>query len=324
MRRVAASSLLIPLIAVATLVGCGSSSPSATSGGNANDAVKVTGAFDKSPTVTIPAVAPTAKLSYTTPIKGSGAKLAPGDSTLANVAIYKWTGTKSKLLDSTYKMGPQLIPSGVGLPGLATALKGSTLGSRVVAVLPPKYGYGTQGNSNIGVTGKDTLVWVLDLLQQFPATASASGSAQSHGGGTLPTVSNKTGQAPAVSVPKNTPPSKLSVTTLIKGSGPKLVAGDTVVAQYVGVNWRTNKVFSESWPSSAQPTGAPFSFQLGGQVITGWNDGLPGVTVGSRVMLVIPPNLAYGPTGGQASAGIKKNDTLVFVIDVVGVQPPTT
>ncbi len=55
-------------------------------------------------------------------------------------------------------------------------------------------------------------------------------------------------------------------------------------------------------------------------MLTGWNEGLTGVTVGSRVMLVIPPALGYGPEGGQASAGIKKTDTLVFVIDVLGVQ----
>jgi peptidylprolyl isomerase len=123
-----------------------------------------------------------------------------------------------------------------------------------------------------------------------------------------------------VSVPKSTPPAKLSVTTLIQGTGPKLAAGQTVVAQYVGVNWRTGKVFSASWPSKAQPQGEPFAFQLGGGVISGWNQGLPGVHVGSRVMLVIPPALAYGPTGGQPSAGIKKDDTLVFVIDILSAH----
>ncbi len=324
MRRIVASSLLAPVIACAALVGCGSSSPSGTASGNANATVKVSGTFNKAPKVSIPAEVPSSKLAYSTAIKGTGAKLASGDSTLANVTIYKWSGTKSSLLDSTYTTGPQLIPAGLGLPGLATAMQDSTLGSRVVAVLPPKYGYGTQGNSSIGVTGTDTLVWVVDLLQQFSPSVSASGAFLSHGGGQLPTVANKSGQAPTVSIPTNSPPSKLSVTTLIKGTGPKLASGDTVVAQYVGVNWRTGKVFSQSWPSTSQPAGAPFSFQLGGQVITGWNDGLPGVTVGSRVMLVIPPALGYGPAGGQASAGIKKNDTLVFVIDVVGVQAPSS
>jgi peptidylprolyl isomerase len=323
MRRIAAT-LLVPLVACAALAGCGSSSPSGTSS-NANSAVKVTGTFNKTPKVTIPKEDPSSKLVYTTTIKGGGAKLVSGDYTLANVTIYKWSGTKSTLLDSTYSTGAQLIPADLGLPGLATALTNATLGSRVIAVLPPKYGYGSTGNSEIGVTGKDTLVWVLDLLQQFAPDASAVGQRVSQGGGKLPTVSFPLiGQAPTVTVPKNSPPTKLSVTTLVKGTGQKLALGDTVVAQYVGVNWRTKKVFSESWSTSSESPSQPFSFQLGGQVITGWNDGLPGVTVGSRVMLVIPPSLGYGPSGGQASAGIKKNDTLVFIIDIVGVQTPSS
>jgi FKBP-type peptidyl-prolyl cis-trans isomerase len=322
MRRIAAT-LLVPLVACAALAGCSSSGP--TSSSNTNAAVKVTGAFDKTPTVVIPHQDPSSKLAYSTTIKGTGAKLVSGDYTLANVTIYKWSGTKSTLLDSTYSTGAQLIPGDLGLPGLVTALNNATLGSRVIAVLPPKYGYGTGGNSQIGVTGSDTLVWVIDLLQQFSPDASATGTRVSEGGGKLPTVSFPLiGQAPTVTIPKNSPPAKLSVTTLVKGSGPKLVLGDTVVAQYVGVIWRTGKVFSQSWSSSTESPSQPFSFQLGGQVITGWNDGLPGVTVGSRVMLVIPPALGYGPDGGQASAGIKKNDTLVFVIDIVGVQAPSS
>jgi len=121
-------------------------------------------------------------------------------------------------------------------------------------------------------------------------------------------------------MPKNSPPAKLSVTTLIKGSGPKLTKGDTVVAEYVGSIWRTGKVFSSTWPTSTQPNGIPFSFKLGGGVIKGWNEALAGVPVGSRVMLVIPPSLGYGKQG-QPSAGIKSNDTLVFVIDVLAAQP---
>jgi FKBP-type peptidyl-prolyl cis-trans isomerase len=322
MRRIAAT-LLVPLVACAVLAGCSSSGP--TSSSNTNGAVKVTGTFDKTPKVTIPHQDPSTNLVYSTAIKGTGAKLVSGDYTLANVTIYKWSGTKSTLLDSTYSTGAQLIPGDLGLPGLVTALSNATLGSRIIAILPPKYGYGSSGNSEIGVTGSDTLVWVIDLLQQFSPDAAATGTRVSQGGGTLPTVSFPLiGDAPTVTIPKNAPPSKLSVTTLIKGNGPKLALGDTVVAQYVGVNWRTGKVFSQSWASSAESASQPFSFELGGQVITGWNDGLPGVTAGSRVMLVIPPALGYGPEGGQASAGIKKNDTLVFVIDIVGVQKPSS
>jgi FKBP-type peptidyl-prolyl cis-trans isomerase len=319
MRRIAAS-LLIPLIACTALAACGSSGSS----GDANKTVSVSGAFDKAPKVTIPSQAPTSTLSFHTAIKGTGAALVPGDVTLANVVLYKWSGTKHSLIESTFtpgsSSGPQLIPTNVGLPGLATALKGQHVGARILAVLPPKYAYGKSGNSSIGIKATDTTVWVIDLIQQFNPGDSVSGSQTSNGGGSLPTVTTKTGQQPVVSVPKNSPPKKLSVTTLVQGAGPKLTTGQTVVAQYVGVIWRTGKVFSASWPSSTQAAGEPFAFKLGGQVITGWNDGLPGVRVGSRVMLVIPPSLGYGPEGGQASAGIKANDTLVFVIDILAVH----
>jgi FKBP-type peptidyl-prolyl cis-trans isomerase len=317
MRRIAAF-LFVPVVACAVLAGCGSSSPG--SSGNANTSVSVSGGFDKSPKVTIPASVPSSKLSYSTAIKGTGSALVSGDVTLANVVLYKWAGKTHKLLDSTFTSGPQLIPTSVGLPGLAKALKGQHIGSRVLAVLPPKYGYGTGGNSTLGVAGTDTLVWVIDLLQQYSPNASASGSQTNNGGGKLPTVTAAAGQQPTVKVPKSSPPAKLSTTTLIAGSGPKLASGQTVVAQYVGVNWRTGKVFSASWPSAKQPTGEPFAFQLGSGVIQGWSNALPGVRVGSRVMLVIPPALGYGPSGGQASAGIKKNDTLVFVIDILSAH----
>jgi peptidylprolyl isomerase len=318
MRRIAAA-LLVPLAACLALVGCGSAGSSASSA-DANAAVKVTGSFGKQPSVSIPAETASANLVINTPIKGSGPALSGADNALANIAVYKWTGTKHQLITTTFSAGPQMIPARMGLPGLASAMKGAHLGSRIVAVLPPKYGYGPTGNSQLQVTGKDTLVWVIDLIQQFSAGQAATGTQVSNGGGNLPTVTAKTGQSPVISVPKNSPPSKLSVTTLIKGSGPALTNGETVVAEYVGAIWRNGKVFSTTWPNSAQPAGIPFSFQLGGGVIQGWNNGLVGVPVGSRVMLVIPPALGYGPQGGQPSAGIQKNDTLVFVIDILDAQ----
>lgn len=314
MRRIAAA-VLIPLAASAAVAGCGGSS------GSANDAVKVTGKFDKAPKVSIPAEKASSDLVVSTPVKGSGAALKRGDSTLANIAIYKWTGTKHTLVDSTYGTGPQMIPSQLSLQGLTTALKNAKIGSRVVAVLPPKFAYGAAGNQQLGVTGKDTLVWVLDLLQQYSGKQSASGQQVSTGGGSLPTVTSKAGQPPVITVPKTSPPAKLSVTTLIKGSGPKLASGETVVTQYVGSIWRTGKVFSSTWPSAQAPDGMPFSFQIGGGIIAGWSQGLTGIPVGSRVLLVIPPSLGYGPQGGNASAGIQKDDTLAFVVDVLGWEP---
>ncbi len=324
MRRIAAA-VLVPLAACAVLAGCGSSGSNPAGSTTSNAAVKVTGTFNKTPSVTFPKKAPSTNLVISTPIKGGGAALNSGSSALVNYAIYKWSGTTSSLIGSTFgtaaTSGPQIIPAQVGLPGLTTALKGAKLGSRIVAVLPPKYGYGTSGQSQYGITGSDTLVWVIDVLQQFPQGQAASGAAVSHGGGALPTVTaGAPGQAPAIKIPKHSPPTKLSVTTLIKGSGPKTTNGETVVAQYVGMDWQTGKVFGTSWPSAQSPSGSPLSFTLGGRMLAGFNQGLAGIPVGSRVMLVIPPALGYG-AAGQPSGGIGKNATLVFVVDILATQP---
>jgi peptidylprolyl isomerase len=159
------------------------------------------------------------------------------------------------------------------------------------------------------------MVWVVDLVQAFTPTTSASGQQVSNGGGTLPTVSATPGQAPTLTFPKTAPPSKLVVTTLIKGSGPAVKSGQTLVTRYVGSIWRTGQEFNNDWPSATQPTAPPTSFPLD-RVITAWKNGLVGVPVGSRVMLVVPPADGYGKAG-QPSAGIKGTDTLVFVIDVL-------
>ena len=206
------------------------------------------------------------------------------------------------------------------LPGLETALRGKKMGSRILAVIPPNDGYGKTGNSQAGVKGTDTLVFVVDMIKDFAATASASGTQVSNGGGALPTVTATPGKAPAVKVPaSSTPPSTLVTKTLIKGSGAPVSKGQTVVAQYVGVIWRTGKVFDASWTR-----GQPFGFTIGAtpsQVIPGWDQGLVGQTVGSRVMLVIPPADGYGKTG-NTQAGIKGTDTLVFVVDILGAVTP--
>ena len=320
MRRISAA-LLVPLLAALALVGCGSSSSSASS--NPNAQVSVSGSFGKAPNVKIPALKATSKLAISTAIKGSGQVLASGDDVLANLAIYIWSGKTHKLLDSTFTSIPQILPAQVGLKGLAAAVKGKTIGSRVLAVVPPADGYGTTGNSQLGVKGTDTTVWVIDLIKPFSPTAAASGQHVSSGGGALPSVTAPTGSAPVITIPKSTPPSKLIVKTLIQGTGPKLVGGQTVVAQYVAVNWRTRQVFNSTWPSSSS-AGTPFSFTLGGtNVIPGFIKGLTGVPIGSRVMLIIPPADGYGKAG-QSSVGIKGTDTLVFVVDILAGIPAAT
>jgi len=314
MRRVVAL-FVISLFAGLALAACGSSAPPSP-----NASVTAKGSFGSSPSVTIPKQKPTGTLAVKILIQGNGPTITKSDLFLSNFTIYVWSGTKNKLLDSTYSSSPQVLPASL-LPGIQSAVAGKKVGSRVLVVVPPKQGYGTSGNSQLGVTGSDTLVFVMDLIQKYSSgTVSASGTHVSSGGGDLPTVSTAQGSAPKVTIPKGvTPPTTLVTKTLIKGSGPVVTKGEFVVAQYTGVNWRTGQVFDSSWERSL-----PYSFKIGAtpsQVIPGWDQGLVGQTVGSRVLLVIPPKDAYG-SAGQSQAGIKGTDTLVFVVDIISAVSP--
>jgi len=310
MRRIGAA-LLLPLLAAVALVGCGTSAAPPAS---PNTMVTASGGFGTAPTIKIPDQKAGSDLYIKTEVNGTGATLTKSDAFLSNYVVYLWSGTTHKLVLSTFTTTPQVLTSEL-LPGLDQALEGKKMGSRVLVVVPPKYGYGAAGNSQVGVTGTDTLVFLVDMLKIYPATDSATGTQVSTGGGALPTVSTPaSGQAPTVKVPTTAPPTSLVVKTLIKGSGAPIAKGQYVVTQYVGLNWRTRAVFDSSW---ARHT--PLGFQIDAtpaQIIPGWDMGLVGVPVGSRVMLVIPPKDGYG-SAGASQAGIKGTDTLVFVIDVL-------
>ena len=318
--------IALPLLACLVIAGCGSSkpapaaSPTASATANANAAVTVAGAFGRTPVVNIPKLKATSKLTVKTIIPGTGPTVTKTDSMAANFVLYFWDGTSSALKANTFTSNPTMI-GGTMLPGLETALTGQKVGSRILAVIPPADAYGTSGNSQLGISGTTTLVFVIDVIKSYADTASAFGAQESDGGGTLPTVSAHPGNAPTVTIPSSTPPSKLVTTTLIKGSGQKVAKGQYIIAQYAGYIWRTKKVFDSSWSS-----GSPFGFVMQAspeQVISGWDSGLAGQTVGSRVMLVIPPKDGYGTTGAS-QAGITGTDTLVFVVDIIDAFKPAT
>jgi FKBP-type peptidyl-prolyl cis-trans isomerase len=185
----------------------------------------------------------------------------------------------------------------------------------VLAVIPPSDGFGSSGNSSVGVGANDTLVFVIDMISTFN-TASVPGTQTSDGGGSLPTVNEPTAGStagPSITIDTAaTPPPTLQVETLIKGTGTVVQKGDEIAVQYNGYIWRTGTSFQSSW-QDAEPLTTPIGE---GQVIPGWDTGLVGQTVGSQVLLVIPPADGYG-SAGNSQAGIKGTDTLVFVVDIL-------
>jgi peptidylprolyl isomerase len=125
---------------------------------------------------------------------------------------------------------------------------------------------------------------------------------------------SETSGKPEVEVPKGSPPTALQIKDLKKGTGAEATAGKQVQVHYVGVAYSTKKQFDSSWDR-----GNPIAFPLGTRkVIKGWEEGIPGMKVGGRRQLVIPPDLAYGPNGFPPAIG--PNETLVFVVDLVSVS----
>jgi peptidylprolyl isomerase len=122
-------------------------------------------------------------------------------------------------------------------------------------------------------------------------------------------------EKPDVTVPTDQPaPAALQLEDLAVGAGDEAVPGRVVDVHYVGVSWSTGRQFDASWDR-----GETFTFALGnGQVIAGWDQGVAGMRVGGRRRITIPPQLAYGKQG--AGGVIGPDETLVFVVDLVGVR----
>lgn len=313
-RRVMAAGMVAALVAIA-----GAGVYVATRPG---PKITVTGAYGKAPKVTFPKeLKPSGRLNVTTLRAGTGAAVTKDATTYIATTFYKWDGKTHKEITSTYQQGqavPLTLGEEGGIKGLDKSLLGKKAGSRLLIEVPPAEGFGKDGNPQADIKGTDSLVFVLDLMAVFPKGSAANGTEHPQTDKKLPTVAApaKPGEAPKITIPKNDPPSKLFVHDLIEGTGPVVKKGDTLVTNYTGVIWNTGKQFDSSWEK-----GQPAAFQIGtGNVVPGWDKGLVGRKVGSRVLLVIPPAEGYGKEGRE-QAGIKGTDTLVFEVDILGTLP---
>jgi peptidylprolyl isomerase len=120
-------------------------------------------------------------------------------------------------------------------------------------------------------------------------------------------------KAPTMVIPTTTAPTSIQVADLIKGTGAVLKKGASFTAQYVLADYASHSILQSSW------TSGPFTATLktgAGGLIPGWVTGLPGMKVGGRRELILPPSLAYGAKG---QSGIPGNDTLVFIVDLLKI-----
>ena len=281
--------------------------PKQVKASNNFDKVTVTGGFGEAPKVKVDSPWAIDKTRTKVLDPSNGPVVSEGQGVEVN--YYGVNGRTGKKFDESFSTGqPVAFSLAQVVPGFSKGLAGQRKGSRVLIAMPGQDGYDQMGgNPQAGIEVGDTLIFVVDLVDVQLAGPEGS-KVQPKAG--LPTVT-ETGGKPGITIPESTPPTSLEVQPLIKGKGKKIGANDTITFNYLWVRWSDGKVLEESYGS--KPANAPLSGLLPGMV-----KALEGQTVGSRVLLVIPP--ADGYPDGNATPSIKPGETLVMVVDLLFTQ----
>ncbi|TYC68491.1 FKBP-type peptidyl-prolyl cis-trans isomerase [Streptomyces sp. CB01881] len=272
----------------------------------------ITGEFGKKAGIEVPGEQSDGSFVVKVLSEGTGAKVEKNSWTSVDYTAKDWTTGKD--IPSSYdeKGKPQIFQAGTDalIPALDQAVVGKKAGSRVMVVAPPAAAFGAQGNPSMSIGAKDNLVFVIDIRNSNAPDAVVSGTVTPPPADFPQVKDNGKKPADITPVAGAADPTELKTHVLIKGTGPKVEKGEKVVVQYTGALFKDGKVFDSSLSK-----GQAFSFPVGGgQVIAGWDQGLEGQTVGSRVELVIPASLGYGDKG---QGDIPANATLVFVVDIL-------
>lgn len=282
-----------------------SASPSPTVPVQTNlDGIKVTGRFGKQP-----------KISFATPyyinetqskaiIPSNGAALTA--TSMASINYVGVDGRTGKTFDSSWTHGTSVTFSlAEVIPGFTKGLTGQKVGSRVLIAMPGADGYDTMGgNPQAGIEIGDTLVFVVDIVSASQSQPSGATVTPAAG---LPTVTGDAASKPVVTIPKTAAPTAMKTQVLIKGTGAKITKNDTVYSRYVGYSWKTGQLIDDKFDT---PESSPLASTL-----PGLKSGLLGQTVGSRVMLVLPPKDGF-PQGSN-NPPVEAGDTVVYVVDVL-------
>jgi len=289
-RRPLLVALTLALAAVAPAVA-GPLGAASASAPRAAALPKVTGSFGRTPTITFPKGAkPPTSLEVSVLHRGTGPVTKKGDLLVANYVGQIWDG---KIFDSSFNRH-QLSGFGIGvgavIKGWDTTLVGVHAGSRLLLVVPPADGYGTAGLAQAGITGKDTLVFVVDVVASYSRSVEGDSRATAERravGGV--TVTGVLGHAPTISIAKSAPkPKKATAFVLDRGHGRKIGAG-LVVVQFSVANW-SGVVQESTWK-----TGTPYGINVDLASNPTIFDALAGVPLGSRVLVDIPAGSGGGP-----------------------------
>ncbi|WP_353809920.1 FKBP-type peptidyl-prolyl cis-trans isomerase [Agromyces sp. SYSU T00194] len=295
------------------LTGCSApASEDAAGPGPATDLVTVGGSFGTTPRVDFPTPVIAEETECDVLIDGTGDTLVAGQKALVKLSVYNAsTGATIQEADRDTDPIPAVLDEGTLLPGLFTGLQCASEGSRVLIAVPPADGFGEAGSVQLGVAPDDTLLFVVDVERTYLPRANGSIRPGTSG---FPAVVLGPDGRPGITVPATDPPTETEVAVLRQGDGPTVESGDSVTVHYTGVLWDDNSVFDSSWQN-----GSPASFTVGegADVIPGFSQAIVGQQVGSQVIATITPEDGYGD---QGSGAVPPGATLVFVIDILGID----
>lgn len=309
-------------LAVVALTGCSASATfdgavcdrTASSDGIA-DLATVTGEVGEQPDVDVFSPVRVDRTAFTDLVTGEGTALTDSKQLMVvDIALYR--GETGEELVATEFNGDLSRLSNLEswaqqIPGIAEVLECATEGSRVLAAISPE-DFGEQALQGFELDGDESVIAVIDVIDAY--LPHAEGAPQFNDAAGMPTVVRAPDGRPGIIVPDSAPPAELVTQVLIKGDGERITADTPFRVNYTGVTWDEKTVFDTSWD------GNPARFELG-SLVPGMAEALEGQTVGSQVLVVVPPELGYGEEGQGA---VPANATLVFVVDILGVEPPSS
>ncbi len=276
------------------------------------DAVTIAGDVGTAPDVKWKGSMKAGKVESETITEGDGEELKGQDDVLAHLWI--GNGYSQETAFSTYdEKKAELLTVNNQLPEFLAGIRDAKVGSRIAVTASAKEAFGEAGNSQLGIANKDTVLVVIDLVSKVLDKPEGEESPDPEW---MPKPKFRDGVIKSFDFTGTPEPTDdLRRVQLIKGTGPRVKKGQTIAVRYLGQAFGEDKPFDENFGDSGQ--GAPTTFSIGtGAVIKGWDQGLDGVPVGSRVVLEIPSELGYGAEGSPDS-GIPKDATLVFMIDIL-------
>jgi peptidylprolyl isomerase len=281
-----------------------------------NTGIRVTGGFNTKPTVTFPVRQPPKQLIEQTLVAGRGTPVVAGDTVITNYVGEIWptkAGRAPKIFDSSFSRGAPagfVIGTGAVIPGFDKTLVGKRIGTRMLLSVPPADGYGPSGNSQAGISGTATLVFVVDLLADYKPNASAPGVPDSQLPATgWPKITNTPGQQPQItSVAGVEAPTSPTSKVLVKGRGAKIDARKTLVLQLVETDIATGSQTQSTWGKQPELISA--------QNVLSVATALKGQKIGARAIALLPATPAQ-PASTTAAAQ-PATPAQILIIDVVG------